>query len=217
MEEFFQWYHLLLETIGASDDPSLAIDLRSYENKLSQNDFVLWNWGHRFRYYPIIQYDYGNLLEALALDQYENIEFSSLKLFRDNSELMEEYDIRDEYELHNLLKKILSTASESKIHFKKMPIIVIGTPNRDQQVIDLLMQCAPITNVELAKKYEELYGVRWNTSPVSISSSTMASTESTSRPCRKTSINGLHSSSQRTSTHYRKSSIFIFGNFQTVI
>ena len=35
MEEFFQWYHLLLETIGASDDPSLAIDLRSYENKLS--------------------------------------------------------------------------------------------------------------------------------------------------------------------------------------
>ena len=163
MEEFFQWYHLLLETIGASDDPSLAIDLRSYENKLSQNDFVLWNWGHRFRYYPIIQYDYGNLLEALALDQYENIEFSSLKLFRDNSELMEEYDIRDEYELHNLLKKILSTASESKIHFKKMPIIVIGTPNRDQQVIDLLMQCAPITNVELAKKYEELYGVRWNT------------------------------------------------------
>ena len=163
MEEFFQWYHLLLETIGASDDPSLAIDLRSYENKLSQNDFVLWNWGHRFRYYPIIQYDYGNLLEALALDQYENIEFSSLKLFRDNSELMEEYDIRDEYELHNLLKKILSTASESKIHFKKMPTIVIGTPNRDQQVIDLLMQCAPITNVELAKKYEELYGVRWNT------------------------------------------------------
>ena len=163
MEEFFQWYHSLLETIGASDDPSLAIDLRSYENKLSQNDFVLWNWGHRFRYYPIIQYDYGNLMEALALDQYENIEFSSLKLFRDNSELMEEYDIRDEYELHNLLKKILSTASESKIHFKKMPTIVIGTPNRDQQVIDLLMQCAPITNVELAKKYEELYGVRWNT------------------------------------------------------
>ena len=163
MEEFFQWYHSLLETIGASDDPSLAIDLRSYENKLSQNDFVLWNWGHRFRYYPIIQYDYGNLMEALALDQYENIEFSSLKLFRDNSELMEEYDIRDEYELHNLLKKILSTASESKIHFKKMPTIVIGTPNRDKQVIDLLMQCAPITNVELAKKYEELYGVRWNT------------------------------------------------------
>ena len=163
MEEFFQWYHSLLETIGASDDSSLAIDLRSYENKLSQNDFVLWNWGHRFRYYPIIQYDYGNLMEALALDQYENIEFSSLKLFRDNSELMEEYDIRDEYELHNLLKKILSTASESKIHFKKIPTIVIGTPNRDQQVIDLLMQCAPITNVELAKKYEELYGVRWNT------------------------------------------------------
>ena len=163
MEEFLQWYYLLLETIGAADEPKLAIDKRTYENKLSQNDYVLWSRGHRFRYYPIIQYDYRNLIETLALDQYENIEFSSLKLFRDNPELMEEYDIHDEYELHNLLKKILSTASESKIHFKRMPTIVIGTPNRDQQVIDLLMQCAPIANTELAKKYEELYGVRWDT------------------------------------------------------
>ena len=30
-------------------------------------------------------------------------------------------------------------------------------------MIDLLMQCAPIANTELAKKYEELYGVRWDT------------------------------------------------------
>lgn len=163
MEEFLQWYQLLLESIGAADDPSLAVETRTYENRLSASENVLWNHGHRFRYYPISQIDTGHLLENLALDQYEDMEFSSLKLFRDNPDLMEEYDIRDEYELHNLLKKIWPETSELKIQFKKMPTIVIGEPDRDQQVLGLLMQYAPISNVELAKKYEEQYGTRWDT------------------------------------------------------
>ena len=139
MEEFLQWYQLLLETIGASEDPSLALEVRTYENKLSISNDVLWNHGHRFRYYPISQYDCSHLLETLALDQYEDMEFSSLKLFREAPDLMEEYDIRDEYELHNLLKKIWPSTSTLNIQFKKMPTIVIGTPNRDRQVLDLLM------------------------------------------------------------------------------
>lgn len=163
MEEFLQWYQLLLETIGASKDPALALEARTYENKLSISNDVLWSHGHRFRYYPISQYDCGQLLEALALDQYDGIEFSSLKLFRDNPDLMEEYDIRDEYELHNLLKKVWPNTSALNIQFKKMPTIVIGQTDRNRQVVDLLMQCAPISNVELAKKYEEQYGARWDT------------------------------------------------------
>lgn len=163
MEEFLQWYQLLLETIGASEDPSLALEVRTYENKLSISNDVLWNHGHRFRYYPISQYDCSHLLETLALDQYEDMEFSSLKLFREAPDLMEEYDIRDEYELHNLLKKIWPSTSTLNIQFKKMPTIVIGTPNRDRQVLDLLMEYAPISNVDLAKKYEERYGTRWDT------------------------------------------------------
>lgn len=163
MDEFAQWYQLLLETIGASGDPALAIELRYYENRFMAGDYTLWNRNHRFRYYPISQYDCGHLLEALALDQYEDIEFSSLKLFRDNPDLMEEYDIRDEYELHNLLKKVWPNTSALNIQFKKMPTIVIGQPDRDRQVVDLLTQVAPISNIDLAKKYEEQYGARWDT------------------------------------------------------
>lgn len=36
------------------------------------------------------------------------MEITSLKLFRDYPDLMREYDIRDEYELHNLLKKLVN-------------------------------------------------------------------------------------------------------------
>ena len=61
---------------------------------------------HRFRYYAIQEREYAPLLDALGLQYYEDMELSSLKLLRDNPELMAEYDIRDEYELHNLLKKI---------------------------------------------------------------------------------------------------------------
>ena len=80
---------------------------------------------------------------------------------RDNLELMAEYDIRDEYELHNLLKKVWSVYMDGQsVTFKKMPTIEIGSPNRDQQVLDLLAQHAPISNMELAEKYEEQYGAK---------------------------------------------------------
>lgn len=99
------------------------------------------------------------MLEALDLDRYEDMEISTLKLFRDYPELMKEYDIRDEYELHNLLKKIWPKDG-GQVRFKKMPTIEIGTPDRDRQVLDLLWQCAPIAIGDLAHRYEELYGAK---------------------------------------------------------
>ena len=90
------------------------------------------------------------------------MELSTLKLFRDYPELMAEYDIRDEYELHNLLRKIWPKEQEGdgRVRFKKMPTVEIGTPDRERQVMDLLMQYAPISNIELAQRYEEAYGIK---------------------------------------------------------
>ena len=161
MDEFMQRYRELLESIGLEGEASLTIDARTYENKLSACGYVLWSQWHRFRYYPIRQREYGPLLEELELEQYEDLEISARKLFRDSPALMEEYDVRDEYELHNLLKKIWPESGRSgRVQFKKMPTIEIGTPDRDQQVKDLLLEYAPISNTELAQRYEERYGAR---------------------------------------------------------
>lgn len=161
IEDFLGWYQLVLESVGLENEPSLAIiSARSYENKLNRSNYVLWNLRHNFRYYLISEKEYEPFLEALNLEQYENQEISSLKLFRDNPRLMEEYDIRDEYELHNLLKKIWQNDNGLLIHFKKMPIIKIGTADRDRQVLDLLVQYAPVSNAELAQRYEESYGAK---------------------------------------------------------
>lgn len=159
MEEFLQQYQEMLDSLGLGEDPSLVIEARTYENKFNTSSHLLWIQGRRFRYYPISEQDFAPLLEALDLDRYEDMEISTLKLFRDYPELMKEYDIRDEYELHNLLKKIWPKDG-GQVRFKKMPTIEIGTPDRDRQVLDLLWQCAPIAIGNLAHRYEELYGAK---------------------------------------------------------
>lgn len=158
-DDFLRYYTELLEAFDLQDEPSFQIDNRSYENKLQRADYVLWNQWRSLRYYEINSRDYEDLLDGLNLSQYENCEISTLKLYRDNPELMVQYDIRDEYELHNLLKKICDP-EVIPIHFGRMPTLEFGTANRDEQVLDLLLQCAPITAEDFGRAYEEAYGVK---------------------------------------------------------
>jgi hypothetical protein len=72
---------------------------------------------------------------------------------------MRRYDIRDEYELHNLLKKLSGKLKFKNIEFTRMPMITFGNANRDDQVLDLLIRLAPVTKVEFAQAYENEYGV----------------------------------------------------------
>lgn len=158
-DDFLRYYEDVLEMFGLQDDSAFQIEYRTYENKLNMADYVLWNQWRSFRYYEIHHREYDDLLEGLNLAQYENCEISSLKLFRDNPELMQVYDVRDEYELHNLLKKIC-VSGELEINFHRMPTIEIGQANRDNQVLDVLLQYAPISIEDLAKAYEDTYGIK---------------------------------------------------------
>lgn len=161
-DDFLIRYHEWLAELGLQDNSNLVIEAKTYENKLNGANYVLWNQWRRFRYYNIASRDYELLLNTLYIEQYKDMEISTLKLFRENPELMEEYDIRDEYELHNLLKKIWP-ADKPSVVFRKMPSIEIGTGNRNNQVLELLLQYAPISIDDLAVKYEEVYGAKANT------------------------------------------------------
>lgn len=158
-DEFSQYYQMLLEDLSLQDNPRFSVMDRGYSNKLASSDHVLWKYGQKLRYYNIHSYDYTDLLDGLNLNQYNNVEFSTLKFFRENSELMNDYDIQDEYELHNLLKKICTNEDYPQIHFKRMPNIEFGSADRDGQVMELLLALAPITNTDFAAAYEHEYGV----------------------------------------------------------
>lgn len=157
---FLDKYKEWLETFGLGENTAFTIESNdSYQNKLSECDFVLWHQRESFRYYNIPERDFEELLSTIDLEKFEDTVFSTLRLFKDYPDLMRQYDIHDEYELHNLLKKIWP-AEKSDVKFGRMPTIKIGKANVSDQVISLLLQYAPISKNDLVARYEEKYGVK---------------------------------------------------------
>ena len=157
-EDFEQGYRNFLKKLGLLCD-NLDLHGHTYENHLNESMYVLWNQWRRFRYYDIQSRSYDDLLKNINLMQYDGLEISTLKLFRENPALMEEYDIQDEYELHNLLKKIWDK-SDTKVNFKRMPTVEIGIVDRNAQIWALLLQYAPVSSETFGALYEELYGAK---------------------------------------------------------
>ena len=91
---------------------------KTRKNHLGESRIALWKQNELIRYYDIDARDYSELLDTLNFESYENIEISTLKFMDDYPELMQKYDIRDQYELHNLLRKIVPENSYIYIYCK---------------------------------------------------------------------------------------------------
>ena len=125
---------------------------------MAEARFLLWKQNEQIRYYDIDGRDYSELLDTLNLDSYENIELSTDKWLNDYPEVMEKFDIRDKYELHNLLRKIVPEGSYHGFKCGKMPIISFGTFDRAGALFDILIDNAPITQAEFLALVKEEYG-----------------------------------------------------------
>lgn len=152
--DFQNSYMDFLISNGLNDRDDLLYFDNTLYNKLSVMDCLLLSPGKFLRYYDVELAK--DLVKKLDLSSYKDIEISSRKLYLENLELMQEYEIENEYELHNLLKKHLHN---NYIDFSRMPIINFGTPNRDKQMEDLLYQLSPIKRRDFALAYEDKYGV----------------------------------------------------------
>ena len=134
----------------------------SRQNCLSNSRFILWKQNEMMRYYDIDAHDFTELLDVLNLDVYENIEFSTAKLMRNYPDIMKKYDIRDQYELHNLLRKIVPKGSYHDFHCGRMPTIQFGKFNRNDAVLDILIDNAPISKEGLCEILHEEFGYDHN-------------------------------------------------------
>lgn len=161
--DLYELYSMFLEDYELDKKSELMYSERYFEATLSNSKKVLWKFGKKLRYYDFTEMNERRIVEALNLQQFENVEYSTLKFFNDYIDIMKEWDIRDEYELHNLMKKVFSESNELNITLSRMPNIEFGKPDRDMQVLDLLLQTAPIENYKLAKLYEQEYGVKAET------------------------------------------------------
>lgn len=126
---------------------------------MSNSRKLLWGLNQRLRYYDIDNKDYTQLLQVLNLGSYQNMEISTRLLMRMYPEVMQQYDIRDEYELHNLLKKIHAEKENATLEFGRMPGVRFGDFDRDYFVLDVLMNCAPCDKDTLINEIEKRTGV----------------------------------------------------------
>ncbi len=173
--EFYDIYMTFLRENNLEDNEKLLFPSeRAFEARVSDSQYVLLKYGKRMRYYPINEYDIADLVNQLQFEQFSNIEVSTLKIYRDNEDLMREYNIEDEYELHNLLKKTQDNWNEDNKYncsITRMPLMTFGDADRNKQALDLLFQVAPCSIEEYSKFYEMEYGmlaqtVMANVSPV---------------------------------------------------
>jgi len=162
-DEYCQLYFSVLEDIGKKNDPTLSVMDSVYRKQIASRNIALWKYKKRFRYYNMEQYDFSELLNTINLNQYNNVEYSAQKFLCLYPDVMQFYDIRDEYELHNLLKKVCKEKDYPTLNFKRMPTIEFGRANRDNQVGKLLFALAPISRDDFAKEYENVYGVGTST------------------------------------------------------
>ena len=138
------------------DDFELLTDLRDVEGPISDEKFPsLKTEGRKFKYYDINSFELQDFLSKLNLEQYKDVEYSTKYLFDLHKELMEEFNIEDEYVLHNLLRKIYKNDG---VFFTRSPYICFGKGDRKKQVEELILEYAPISVVELCEKYSEIYG-----------------------------------------------------------
>lgn len=153
--------NFLLENNIDYINDKFAYQERALSSRLLDSNLVLWKTGRKMRYYEVEKIDSNTFFTKLELNNYINKEISTKLIFDINSDLMNEYDILDEYELHNLMKKLYENSNkEIEINFTRMPIISIGKTDRDEQVKELLLEENPIKKEDFAEKYETVYGVK---------------------------------------------------------
>lgn len=162
--KFYQLYLDFLKIHGLDAKEKLLFPSeRAFESRLDNQRYVLIKYGRKIRYYNMDEYDIDNLFLELGFESYKNLEISTLKLFNIHRELMNEYNILDEYELHNLMKKNEDKLISYNITVNRMPFISIGIADREQQVIQLLYKTAPIDIVAFGDAYEKEFGVKSET------------------------------------------------------
>ena len=148
IREFYNRYVQILKEKHIQDDKRLNKSLRAFEGIVDRMSWCLQKTGRIVRYCPITADEVREFVSAMNLDQYRNIEMSTEKIFRDNAEMMKEYDIRDGYELHSFLRKnekIWNGDNRYDIYFSRMPNIRFGKSDRNRQVRDLMFRLAPVS------------------------------------------------------------------------
>lgn len=162
LAEFMADYNLFLQEYRCLEVKPMVE--KAFINKIELSPFILLSKGRMIRYYDTSSIDFTLLIQSLDFQNMKGLEYSTLKFYREHMELFKQYGICDEYEVHNLLRK-LSMSEEYKmffddVYFSRMPIVKFGqNTSRKEQIINLIKD-KNLSIQEATALYEEKYGIR---------------------------------------------------------
>ena len=159
-EEVFVIYKNFLKEYSLEKNSKLLFTEKYFESKIETHPKILLQHGRKIRYYGDILITEDELIKALDLKKYRDIELSTKKIFDENLYQMEEWDIQDEYELHNLIKKVIKDKDKLKLEVSKMPTLKFGKSDREMQILNLLITLSPVSAKDFSIEYEKIYGVK---------------------------------------------------------
>ena len=160
--DFFDAYQAVLPE-HAINNRSLAFsDSAAAERFIRRQDYCTVATDG-IRYYELDYPRARHLVDGIDFSKYEGLEISAALIYRDYPSLMKELDIRDGYELHTALRKIMDTWEPEELstcHLDRIPTLSFGSGDlRRLQLENLARELAPISVDEFCEAYECRYGI----------------------------------------------------------
>ncbi|NJE44288.1 hypothetical protein E0K96_03945 [Massilimicrobiota sp. SW1139] len=153
--------------------PESNLSERNFEAKMERLDFIVNSGRNGFRYFDMDKLIDGNFLLRIDLSNYKYKCVSSLKIFKDYIVVMNDYGIKNEYELHNILRYFYENGllNYEYICFKRMPIIEFNSVTKEAIMSQTIKNFYGKTIDDYLEYLYEEYGFRKDTFGTILSSS----------------------------------------------
>lgn len=159
--ELMSNYNQIITEYNLNLDMITKEDFRNIDTRLTRTNFILDTIGKSYRYYNCNDLEEEDIKELKEMLNVEPGIYSSELFFKDNPLVMKKLDIRDEYELHNLCKKVLGKF-DAGINYSRMPDIFINCDNKLEFVDEQIHELAPIKLDDFVSYMYKNYGHKEN-------------------------------------------------------
>lgn len=162
LKEIRAMYRRFLENNGCAHRESVALpeeDTRCL-NALRGSCMFLVPRANKIRSYAVDSRFTSELRRVLRRAAKRNIECGAGLILRENQELCDLYDVRDEEELYEIIRSFVHADSISGLEMGAIPLIRLGETNRKRQMLGVLSDAgAELSREELAQLYADTYCV----------------------------------------------------------
>lgn len=165
LDEVFNIYNEIIDEYELNYlekfDINLLTDVRKIDSTLSKSKYIISDTSRTYKYYCIEDIDENDKRYLKSLLNLDAGDYSSELIFNSNKKFMQRINIDNEYQLHNLLRKVIG--NNKNVTFSRMPDILIKCNDKIEFIDNLIQEMAPISVEEFVDYVYTNYGHKTNT------------------------------------------------------